>query len=132
MSIKVEFVLSSKELNVKEVDSIIDIHPSHTRTDFPPTSIATPEWWIDVTEDSLSVDKTVWSVAKRLIGKKKKIVQICKQYHVIPTLIITVFSDYANRPEFGLSPKTIRFFSSLSTEIIVDLESIYDQGRLML
>lgn len=127
MSVKVEFILGSDDLNIEETDSVLNIHPSHIRTIIPPNSIATPEWWIEEKEESLCVDKTVWSIAKMLSGRKQEIEQFCKQFHVVPKLIIRVYSSYANRPDFSLSPKTVKFFAELSTEIIVDLEAIYDQ-----
>ncbi len=127
MSVKVEFILGSDDLNVEGIDSVLNIHPSHIRTNIPPNSIATPEWWIEAKEESLCVDKTVRSIAKKLSGKKQKIEHICKQFHVVPKLIIRVYSNYANRPDFSLSPKTVKFFAALSTEVIIDLEAIYDQ-----
>ena len=125
MSVKVEFVLSSKEIDVNLVDSLLNIQSSHIRKDYPPMSIAFPEWWIEITEESLCIDKTVWLLIQSLADKKQIITQICQKFHITPCLIIRVNSSYENRPEFVLSPRTITFFSELSAEIMVDLEPVY-------
>ena len=125
MSISVSFVLTSKEIDVQFVDSILNLPNSHIRDKFPPKSIAYPEWWIEIKEESLSTDDTIWKIAQRLEKKKASILQVCKQFNITPCLIIRIDSNYADRPEFVISPKTNQFFSELSTEIVVDLESIY-------
>ena len=125
MSISVSFVLTSKEIDVQLVDSILNLPNSHIRDKFPPKSIASPEWWIEIKEESLSTDDTIWKIVQRLEKKKVSILQVCKQFNITPCLIIRIDSNYADRPEFVISPKTNQFFSELSTEIVVDLESIY-------
>ncbi len=125
MSISVSFVLSSKEIDVQFVDSTLNLSDAHIRDDFPPKSIACPEWWIEIKEESLSTDDTIWKIAQRLENKKAPILQLCKQFNITPCLAIKIDSGYADRPEFVISPRTNKFFSELSTEIVVNLESIY-------
>ena len=88
---------------------ILNIQSSHIRKDYPPMSIAFPEWWIEITEESLCIDKTVWLLIQSLADKKQIITQICQKFHITPCLIIRVNSSYENRPEFVLSPRTITF-----------------------
>ena len=125
MSIRVSFVLSSKEIDVHLVDSVLNLPDSHMRDKFPPKSIACPEWWIEIKEESLSTDNTIWKMAQRLETKKASIFQLCEQFNITPCLLIRIDSNFAERPEFVISPRTNQFFSELSTEIVVDLESIY-------
>ena len=125
MSISVSFVLTSKEMDIHNVDSSLNLSDSHIRDVFPQKSIAYPEWWIEIKEESLSTDDTIWKIAQKLKNKKACILQLCKQYNITPYLVIKIDSGYADRPEFVISPRTILFFSELSTEVVVDLESIY-------
>lgn len=125
MSIYVSFILSSKEIDVQFVDSTLNLQRSHIRDIFPPKSIASPEWWIDNKDESLSTDESIWKLAQRLEKKKDSILQLCKQFNIMPRLLIRINSSFADRPEFVISPRTNQFFSELSTEIVVDLESIY-------
>ena len=125
MSIRVSFILSSKDIDVQIVNSTLNIQNSHTRDKFPPKSIAYPEWWIEIKDESLSTDDTIWKLVQRLEKKKDSILQVCRQFKITPCLLIKIDSTFADRPEFVISPRTNLFFSELSTEIVVDLESIY-------
>ncbi len=123
---KISLVIQKHGIDPAYVSDFLNIFPSEVRTKFPKKSIAPPIWRTELKLVSTSVDDVFQQLIERIRPAKERLLVICNQLEITPVFVITIYSNYENRPMFSISPITISFVADLHAKITVDLEPVYD------
>ena len=114
-------ILTGASSDVTELSRYLDIQPSIIRTTFPEKSVADPFWYTEIASKASSVNDTLQMLIDRVSDRMDKILKVCHDGKVEPTVQILITCDYENRPEISLSPNSIEFVSKLGAELCIDV-----------
>ena len=131
--VEVSFHLSSDKTNMHEIERLIGIYPCRTRTEFPKGSIAVPFWCIERQVKCLDFETAFYVLFDEIKDKQDTIIELCKRYEIVPTVMFVVRITYSHRPDMTITPQMMKFLTHLQAEliiypIVVSDDEVYNTG----